>query len=100
MRIGLIDTIGSDGDAIKRVATVAGVSNYEIVDLNERVLREFVLQTRRIDATSDVEDGVSGLSDIGPLRSLATAARSPERSDFPDGAGPPRMYYLYVTPSE
>ncbi len=99
-RIGLIDAIGSDGDAIERAATLAGVSNYELVDLNEKVLREFILQFRRIEAASDVESSVFELSDIGLLRSVATAARSTKRSDFPDGGGPPRMYYLYVTPSE
>ncbi len=36
---GLVDEIGSDTDAIEKAASLAGVSNYELVDINAQVLR-------------------------------------------------------------
>ncbi len=37
---GLIDEIGSDTDAVEKAASLAGVSNYELVDINARVARK------------------------------------------------------------
>lgn len=36
---GLVDDIGSDTEAIEKVASLAGISNYELVDVNSQVMR-------------------------------------------------------------
>ena len=38
--LGLIDELGSDTDAIEKAASLAGISNYELVDVNSRVRRK------------------------------------------------------------
>ena len=38
--LGLIDELGSDTDAIEKAASLAGISNYELVDINAQVLRK------------------------------------------------------------
>ena len=101
-RLGLIDAIGSDTDSIERAAELAGISNFELVDVNEKVLRELILQIERIfglrvESTSDLQ-----ASDFAKLRTIASA--SPGQlgagSDLPIGLDLPRMYYLHVAPTE
>ena len=58
-QLGLIDAIGSDTDAVKTAADLAGISSYDLVDVNEKVLREFILKLRRILASSGGEDCLS-----------------------------------------
>ena len=104
VRLGLVDAIGSDSDAIKKVASLAGVSNYELIDVNEQVFREFVLQIRRIFAPSDVDSAEFALADVIKLRTLAAASNGEDGQPgippgFPIDVDPPRMYYLYVTPN-
>ena len=105
LRLGLVDAVGSDSDAIERVASLAGVANYEPVDVNEAVLRELVLQLRRILAPTDVDGAEFGLEDVIRMRSLASASRGDEGPagvppEFPIDVNLPRMYYLYVPPTE
>ena len=105
VRLGLIDAIGTEIDAIEKAASLAGVSNYELVDVNEKVLRELILQLRRILAPADVEEAELGLHSFSQLRGLASAAPKKEgqpgaRPDFPIDVNLPRTYYLYVTPTE
>lgn len=40
VNLGLIDELGGDTDAIEKAASLAGISNYELVDINIRVLRQ------------------------------------------------------------
>ncbi len=47
-RLGLVDEIGSDSDAIQKAAELAGVSNYGLVDVNFEVQLEFVRKIERI----------------------------------------------------
>lgn len=41
VNLGLADAIGSDQDAIEKAASLAGVSNYGVVNINSKVQREF-----------------------------------------------------------
>ena len=106
LRLGLVDGMGTDADAIEKAASLAGVSNYGLVDVNEKVAREFVLKLNRIFGdTQGQEEPQVGLPNIGMLRTIASAAqRSGDQPgvppDFPSDVSLPRMYYLYVTPSE
>ena len=103
--LGLVDAIGTDSDAIRKAASLAGVSNYELVDINEKVLRQFVMKQERIfGRTEGQEDGLQW-PDIGRLRRIAAAYQGEDGPqavppDFPVEVNLPRMYYLYVTPPE
>ena len=53
VRLGLADEIGDDSAAIDRAASMAGISNYELLDVNTEVNRIFVQKIRRIFAESE-----------------------------------------------
>ena len=53
VRLGLADEIGDDSAAIEKAASMAGISNYELLDVNTEVNRIFVQKIRRIFAESD-----------------------------------------------
>lgn len=44
--LGLVDELGSDSDAIAKAAELAGVANYDLVDVNLEVLKEFAESVR------------------------------------------------------
>ena len=49
VRLGLADAIGDDTDAIAKAASLAGISNYELVDVNTEVSRIFNEKRARIN---------------------------------------------------
>ena len=107
VRLGLMDEIGSYTDAIEKAASLAGISNYELVDVNEKVQRQFVEQFLRIFAPLDTRADVTAfeLWDSGRLRNITSASEGGEsQTGLPLGspieASLPRMYYLYVPPTE
>ncbi len=53
VRLGLADEIGDDSAAIDRAASMAGIGNYELLDVNTEVNRIFVQKIRRIFAESE-----------------------------------------------
>ena len=53
VRLGLADEIGSDSDAIRKAAELAGISNYGFVDVNLEVLRELVRELNDIFPPGD-----------------------------------------------
>ena len=75
VQLGLVDEIGTDTDAVVKAASLAGISGYDLVDVNEKVFRQFVLQSRRIFASSDGPEPQFQMSDIARLRSLASASQ-------------------------
>ena len=124
-RLGMVDDIGGDSDAIEKAASLAGISNYDLVDVNVEVFRIFSQKLRRIIEPLLVADGgLIGGSDIGTLMGLSRdsvdSARSPDSmvsfgvlrrfllpSGFgetgrdplpglPLGVNPPKIYYLYL----
>lgn len=128
VRLGLADGIGDDTDGIKKAARLAGISDYELVDVNVEVLRSFVQKFRRIFASSE-GDGVSSReADIRTLVALSRGKEEPpnpldnatnihmlRRLFLPSGIGEtqkealpgfpltvtlPNLYYLYVGPSQ
>jgi ClpP class serine protease len=48
VRLGLVDAIGSDTDAIEKAADLAHVSGYDLVDVNTEVFRIFSQKLARI----------------------------------------------------
>ena len=104
-RLGLVDATGTPTDAIEKAASLAGISGYELVDINEKVFREFILKLRRTLASSDGPEPEFQMSDIHTLRRIASASEETEGElgvplNFPIDVNLPRMYYLYVVPTE
>ena len=77
VHLGLADAIGSDSDAIQRAADMAGISNYELVDINTEVDRIFIQKIRRIFAPLDQAGSPADLSDALALMSLAQGQGDP-----------------------
>ena len=48
VRVGLVDELGGDTAAIEKAASLAGVSNYGLVDINTEVFRNFNQKFKRI----------------------------------------------------
>ena len=71
VQLGLADAMGSDSDAIERVAGMAGISNYELVDVNAEVDRLFIQKIRKIFAASEGAEPSADLSGVLALMSLA-----------------------------
>ena len=57
VQLGLADELGSQTDAVRKAADLAGIANYDFVDVNLEVLREF---TQALDFTFPIGDGESG----------------------------------------
>ena len=65
VRLGLVDEIGGESDAIQKVAELAGISNYGFVDVNLEVLRELLEDLQRILPPLGERDGDdSGLAEL------------------------------------
>jgi protease-4 len=95
VRLGLADEIGSDSHAYAKAAELAGISNYDLLNVNVEVNRLFIQDLRRIYSSSgDVETPLTE-ADTQLLTILANR-QSPQRqvSDdlFPDGlSGVPEL---------
>ena len=59
VRLGLVDELGGDSNAMKKAAELAGISNYGLVDVNLEVLKKFVKDLRDVYAISS-EESISG----------------------------------------
>ena len=104
VQLGLVDSIGTDIDAIEKAADLAGVSHYDLVDVNEQVLRECILKVRRLLAPFDEDGPDLQLPDFRcsnkVLAPSGSGAAAGEVSGLPFEVSLPQMYYLYVAPSE
>lgn len=92
--IGLIDEIGSDLDAIEKAAQLAGVSNYEIVDLTGLAVFGdptflFNLTGPAVDAAAEGEEGE-------PAPTLTNGWDLTFMDDDPW----PSFYHLYLPPQD
>ncbi len=105
VRAGLVDAIGTDDDAIAMAARLAGISNYDIFNVNERVLENCLRKVQRIIDPLDSENVDVNLPGVACATALFPAAqsrfpRSRADSALLSEAAIPEMFYLYVTPSE
>jgi protease-4 len=60
MQVGLIDGLGGQTDAIRKAASLAGVANYDLVDVNTEVSRAFNKKLERINSPLQFESNFSG----------------------------------------
>ena len=105
VRAGLVDALGTDDDAIAMAARLAGISNYDLLKVNEKVLEECIRTVQRIIEPLGSEQVDVNLPGIPCATALFPAGRSrfPRSradSDLLSRAAIPEMIYLYVTPSE
>ena len=79
VRLGLADEIGSDAQAYEKAAELAGISNYELVNVNVEVNRLFVQDLRRIYSAGG--SGETPLTEADArLMNLFLRSQSPEGS--------------------
>jgi ClpP class serine protease len=69
VRLGLVDDIGDDTAAVEKAASLAGVSNYELLDVNVEVDRLFVQKIRRVFEASAGGEGEQSIIDLLALGS-------------------------------
>ena len=95
VRLGLVDEIGGDSDAMDKAAELAGISNYGTVDINAEVLRETIQRTRRIFRS---ESDLEAVASDGQLPSLLldNIDRENPLPEFPLEISGPNIYYLYA----
>ncbi|MCH8818213.1 MAG: S49 family peptidase [Chloroflexi bacterium] len=105
LRLGLIDSLGTDSDAIERAAKLAGISDFTLVNVNVEALRLRVQQFERVFGTSLDGDGEVRLQ----VDTLARAFSGPQAQagvqrgvppDFPIDVEIPQFFYLYVAPTQ
>src|SRR5919106_590194 len=121
VQLGLADDIGDDTDAIRKAASLAGVSGYELLDVNVEVNRLFVQQTRRIfdeeislvdlialsNSNGGTEESVvdqdanAPIVRLGALRKFLLSGSLAETQEdplpgFPLEINRPNIYYIYV----
>jgi protease IV len=81
VRLGLVDEIGDDAAAIEKAASLAGVSNYDLLDVNVEVDRIFVQKIARVFETSSEEGNQQSAIDL-----LALASQSGNKPGDPSPA--------------
>ena len=94
VRLGLVDEVGGDSDAMEKAAELAGISNYGTVDVNAEVLRESIQRTRRI-FRSEFETEPT-VEEVLPSFLLDNIDRENPLPDFPLDIQSPNIYYLYA----
>ena len=123
VKLGLVDAIGGDTEAIEKAADLADISGYDLVDVNVEVFRLFNQKIRRIEeplAQGDrTQTGTAGArifpEDGSGAPGSAAIPDALRRLFLPPGIGetqedalpgfpltvnPPNLFYLYVGPSQ
>ncbi|PKB66436.1 MAG: hypothetical protein BZY81_07195 [SAR202 cluster bacterium Io17-Chloro-G4] len=124
VRLGLVDGIGGRSDALEKAASLAGVSNYDIEDINTEVSRLMNQKRDRVRGSLELNGPLASSEllklliegdpdaarilredlDADVLRTLPLPGgigEDPNSAlpDFPLKINGPNAYYLYVGPS-
>ena len=129
VRLGLVDEVGGETEAIEKAADLAGISSYDLVDVNTEVFRILNEKFIRIiepleslfnsagaqpvdiralvglpDSSGDASDPLRGIISSSTIRRflLPSGIQETEEllSDSFLGINAPKVYYLYVGPSQ
>jgi protease-4 len=87
VRTGMADAIGSDVDAIKKTASLAGISRYDVVDVNLEVAVIFFQKIQRITEALEGSEGKISLGDRSALMSVSRGAGDSWSSTEAQGPG-------------
>ena len=77
VKLGLVDELGGDSDAFAKAASLSGISNYGLVDVNLEVIKQFYKDLEDILPSSDTENI--------PSDALALLGRQDTAADFEPG---------------
>ena len=77
VRLGLVDEVGGDSDALQKAAELARIANYGLVDVNVEVQRGFFQKMERIFSSSPDEGSGSDLADALALLSMDSNGSDP-----------------------
>ena len=72
VRYGLVDEIGTNTDAVRKAASLAGISHYKLVDVNEQVFRGMNERAERILGTSTQFGGDNALANAAGFESIGS----------------------------
>ena len=103
VRLGLIDEIGDDTDAVEKAADLAGIANYDLVDVNVEVARIFAEKLRRaIEPLADRDDlaGALALQPFLDRLMLDPTSDLGSSLDVSRDQNLPQFFYQYAPPAE
>ena len=78
-RLGLVDAVGGDSEAIEKAASLAGISDYGFVDVNTEVFRIFTEKFVRI--FEPLFEATAETSSVGDMLSLMAVSRGTGTGD-------------------
>ena len=125
VRLGLVDALGGDTETIQKAASLAGISSYDVVDVNVEVFRIFSQKLVRIieplmrtdgvrldlrevrpmievsSGTDEVSESLAGMTNLDMIRRLYLPSGLDEVEDeLLEDLGldieTPRVFYLYL----
>ena len=101
LRLGLIDAIGGDTEAIEKAASLAGISDYELVDVNVEVSRIFNEKFMRIiEPLLPLFTSATDVTGLGEIRSFLPPLGGTSELDSPgDGISYIDMIRRFYLPS-
>ena len=65
-RLGLIDGLGSESEAIRTAAQQAGIAHYQVIDLQERVIDELPEEESELEPWVGAADALTGRRILPP----------------------------------
>ena len=80
VRLGMADAVGGDSDAIEMAASLAGISNYDLVDVNTEVFRSFNQKFARIIEPLEQADPSPGIGVAAALMDVLQGQQDSSRS--------------------
>ena len=101
VRLGLVDAVGGDTEAIEKAASLAGISNYGLVDVNTEVSRIFIQKFVHIfGPLLGPPGGDPGMADINTLLALSGGKGTGDTSPVLGGITSINMLRRFFLPSE
>jgi len=85
VRLGLVDAVGGDSQAIEKAASLAGISNYGLVDVNVEVFRNFNKKFKRIIEPLEGGMATPGVSAASELMAMLKSGQ--DHGHTTDGLG-------------
>jgi ClpP class serine protease len=85
MQVGLIDGLGGRTDAIEKAASLAGIANYDLVDVNVEVARIFNQKIDRVNGPLDFDSALSDGLGVAAFLALLDGSDSTDTATILEG---------------